>query len=168
MPTLFRTLTLAGALALFACKKEPDRWEAAKQQAEIAQEAKKDAPPVVVTETNSFNKAFPSEAATSAKRTFRTDKPGFADAVYTGADGQELCVVTISDTNSDAAVKAKYASASEKLGSYPLTTLGNTMSSVLVADRFQVKVSSKTLTPEVRKDWLQKVDLAALAALSTH
>lgn len=158
-----RVLLLAASFALVSagCKREPDRWEAAKEQAKVVQAAKEEAPPAVVTEVNALNKAFPGEDATHAKRMFRTDKPGFADAVYASADGKELCVVTISDTNSDPSVKGKFASATEKLGAFPLKSLGNS-SMVLVNDRFQVKVSSTSLTPEERKTWLSKVDTSAI------
>ncbi len=160
-----RALALASLFALTtaACKREPDRWEAAKEQAKVVQAAKEDAPPVIVTETNALNKAFPTDAASGAKRVFRTDKPGFADAVYNNADGKEICVLTISDTNSDPAVKTKFASATDKVGGFPVKALGNS-TAMLVRDRFQVKVSSTSLSPAERQTWLSKVDISAIPA----
>ena len=158
-----RALALASLVALTsaACKREPDRWEAAKEQAKVVQAAKGDAPPVIVTEVNALNKAFPTDASSGAKRVFRTDKPGFADAVYNSAEGKELCVLTISDTNSDPSVKAKFAAATDKVGAFPIKALGNS-TAMLVRDRFQVKVSSTTLTPAERQSWLSKVDTSAI------
>ena len=158
-----RTLALVSIFAVLAggCKREPDRWEAAKEQAKVAQAAKEEAAPVVVTAVNALNKAFPPESTTHAKRVFRTDKAGYADAVYRTEEGKEVCLVTISDTNSDPGVKTKYATSTEKLGEFPIKHLGNS-TAMLVRDRFQVKVASTTLTPNERKTWLSQVDVAAI------
>lgn len=161
-------LVLALVLAAqVACKDDPPkstRWDqaasAAASQAQAAAAAAASAPPPPKTETGEVNKFFPKEEA-GIKVVFSVDKPGYAEAKLI-ADGGELALLTVGDADADAV--GKFDAAKDKLGAYPLVTVGKNQSAILVGTR-QVKMSSKTLDPDARKTWLSKFDLAGLAAL---
>ena len=54
---------------------------------------------------------------------------------------------------------------SQKIGGYPAVQQGKTTTAVLVADRYQVKVSSKQLNQSEREEWLNRFNLSGLANL---
>jgi hypothetical protein len=151
-------------LATAACRKsEPSRWEKpADTVAEKPVVAVEPAKPVV--QGGSLNKFFPSENEGGKKRRFTTEKAGFVEAKLE-ADGKEAATLTITDTNG-AGDAAKFDKATEKLGEYPLLTPTKMQTSILVGKRFQVKVSSPSLSPDERKVWLQKFDLKGLQIFS--
>lgn len=156
------------AFALVACKDDPPkstRWDqaasAAASAAQAAASAAASTPPPPKTETGAVNKFFP-KAEAGTKLVYSVDKPGYAEAKLLADDGGELGNFTVGDADADAT--AKFASAKDKLGTYPLVTVGKNQSAILVGTR-QVKMTSKTLDPDARKAWLGKFDLAGLAAL---
>jgi hypothetical protein len=59
----------------------------------------------------------------------------------------------------------KFASSTKKIGGYPAAETGKTMTSVLVADRFQVKVQSSSLSPSAREKWISEFNLSGLSRL---
>lgn len=112
-----------------------------------------------------FQPLFPAadmDGATS--RVERPAKAGMFEVVYKkGKD--DLATLTITDTFAEPRVKDDYVGAKETAGGFPLKTSGYVKSAILVADRFQVQLSSPRLKPDQRKAWLEKVDLKGLAAL---
>ncbi len=76
-------------------------------------------------------------------------------------------MLSISDTKNNPAATAKFQQSTQKIAGYPAATLGNTQTSVLVNNRYQVKVLSRdpSFTPSDREAWLQKFDLNGLAQL---
>ena len=97
-------------------------------------------------------------------RTFTQEKTGYAEATY--VEGESEIKIAIADVVDQSDTRQKYTSAPDKLMGYPMMTRGKNSSMVLVNDRYQVKVSSKTATPEQRKAWLEKVELNGLAAMA--
>lgn len=159
-------VVVAMSLLAFACKKdEPSRWEksAASASASVSVAAPVE-PPKPVVEGGNLNKFFPPESVDGKKRKFTTEKPGFVEARLEDS-GKELATLTITDTNG-AGDAAKFDKATEKLVDWPLLTPTKKQTSILVGKRFQVKVSSDTLSPEERKTWLQKFDLKGLSAFN--
>lgn len=159
----FLVLVVLTALFTVACKDDPPkstRWDQAASVAASAASAAASAPPVPKTETGEVNKFFPKEEA-GIKLVFTVDKPGYAEAKLM-SDGGELAMFTVGDA--DAAAVGKFGASTEKVGTYPLVTVGKNQSAILVGTR-QVKISSKTLDPDARKAWLGKFDLAGLAVL---
>ena len=51
------------------------------------------------------------------------------------------------------------------MASYPLYELGKNQSKILVADKYQVAISSQTLDSAARKALFEKFDLAGLSKL---
>ncbi len=95
---------------------------------------------------------------------FTQEKPGFAEARWFEA-GTQVATLALSDAANDAPVKSKFDTATEKLGEFPVVTVGKNQSAVLVAGKYQVKVSSPTLDHAARRALLEKFDLAGLAKL---
>jgi hypothetical protein len=111
--------------------------------------------------TGSLNKFFPKDGDGGYKRVFSADKEGYAEAKLQ-KDGKDVATISISDGDRLAAAKGKFEGATEKLEGFPLMTVGKNQSTVLVKDRYQVKVSSQTLDPEARKAVLAMFDLKGL------
>jgi hypothetical protein len=109
----------------------------------------------------SLNKFFPKDGDGGYKRVFTADKDGYAEAKLQ-KDGKDVATVSISDAERLAAAKGKFEDAKEKLEGFPLMTVGKNQSTVLVKDRFQVKVSSQTLDHDARKAILSTFDLKGL------
>lgn len=153
----------AAIVGVGACKKdEPKstRWDdAAAVTVSIAPSSS-----VPVMATGSFNKFFPKDGEGGLKRIFSADKESYAEAKLQ-KDGKEVAQLSISDTERLAAAKGKFEGATEKLEGYPVLKVGNNQTTVLVKDRFQVKVASPTLDHEARKAILATFDLKGLASL---
>lgn len=118
-------------------------------------------PGVALSPAGTLNKFFPKDGEGGYKRVFTADKEGYAEAKLQ-KDGKEVAVVSISDAERLAYAKAKFESATDKLEGFPLMTVGKNQSTVLVKNRFQVKVSSPTLEHEARKAILSTFDLKGL------
>jgi hypothetical protein len=113
---------------------------------------------------SSFNKSFPDDGVDGMSRTFTQEKEGFVEAKY--AKGDDELVVTISDTASNPSARGKFSKAKDKLKGYPMMKQGSNGTVVLVKDRFQVKVTSKTVDEAGRKALLEQVKLSDLANMA--
>lgn len=159
----FAAIALAMLTFGAACSKEPTRWDQAAQTAKSAAAA--DTPPAPPkTEGSSFNKFFPPDGESGAKRVFTQEKDGFAEAKLE-KDGATMATLAISDAQSDDAAKKKFEGAPDTVATFPLVTVGKNQSAALVKGRYQVKVSSTTLDAPARKALLEKFDLAGLSKL---
>jgi hypothetical protein len=161
---LVLALVLCAAVTGGCKKDEPKstRWEDA--AAAVAQSTPVDADSaaaVPLAPAGTLNKFFPKDGEGGYKRVFAADKEGYAEAKLQ-KDGKEVAVLSISDAERLAPAKAKFEGATEKLEGYPLMTVGKNQSTVLVKNRYQVKVSSQTLEHEARKAILATFDLKGL------
>ena len=113
-----------------------------------------------------FNKFFPSSAG-GFERVYTQEKTGSAIANLK-KDGKVVAVLSIADTANNAAATRKFDSSNRTIAGYPAATQGTTVTSILVGDRFQVKVQSRdaSFTERDREDWLQKFNLRGLKQLS--
>ena len=155
---LFLILLLVALVA--GCKDTPKstRWDDAAAAASTPAPITSTGP---VTKGASFNAAFPADGVDGYKRVFTQEKEGFAEAKLQ-KDGKDVATLSIADTNANADAKSKFADAKEKLGEWPMMTVGKNQTTVLVKDRYQVKVSSQTLDHEARKKLLGDFDLKRL------
>ncbi len=117
------------------------------------------------TQGAKFNKFFPS-GVRGYEIIPTQEKKGFAE-YKVNKDGKTVAMLSISDTTSVPTAAAKFDSATEKVAGYPSVEQGSSMTSILVSDRYQVKVLSRdiTFTKEDRVAWLQKFNLRGLASL---
>ena len=165
---LFALLTLASTVAT-GCKKDAPPSSSATEKPDSA------APVFTVAintpdagagpatgPTSNLKSYFPQDGAGGYKRVIRAGKDGYAEATLE-KDGTEVAVLSISDAERMAYVKAKFESATDKLEGYPLLTVGKDLSTILVKDRFQIKVLAKTLDADARKAILATFDLKGLA-----
>lgn len=160
-------LLLIGLLAVGGCQltqlkaSQPDnaRWEQIEAQTPVVTADKK-----AIINGGEFNKFFPT--ADGYERVYTQEKEGFAEAKLK-QDGNTLAMLSVSDTASNPSAVNKYQSSDRALAGYPLAEVGSTATSILVADRLQVKVLSRDtdFTPADREAWLEKFDLAGLAKL---
>lgn len=116
-----------------------------------------------IVEGDAFNAMFPAADHQGFSRTFTQEKEGYAEAEYT--KGDQTITLSISDTRDNPTARDKFASATETIADSPVMQRGNNSSMVLVAGRFQVRASSRTIPHEERVAWLSAVDLATLATL---
>ncbi|TAE27175.1 MAG: hypothetical protein EAZ92_09775 [Candidatus Kapaibacterium sp.] len=156
------------SVSLVACKKEDPRWSEADKKSKEAIEAKKAAQESGALPTpeegGSFNKFFPKDVAgfdISASQ----EKTGFAEYKLK-KDGKDMAMIAISDVANNPQAAEKFTSATKKIGGFPAVDQGSTATALLVGGRYQVKVLSRS--PEFgkadREAWLEKVNLAGLAA----
>lgn len=115
---------------------------------------------------SAFNKFFPDIQGTNYERIFTQEKTGFA-AIKLSLDGQEMAQLSISDTVTNLTARNKFIGVQDHLLDFPLITQGQNATAVLVGDRYQVKIMSRsdTFTETDRKEWLTKVDLEGLSSL---
>ena len=113
----------------------------------------------------SFNKYFPP-AGGGYERVYTQEKDGAAIAKLKKG-GKDVAEMSITDTRNNPTARDKFKQSTQKIAGYPAATLGTTMTSVLVADRFQVKVRSldTSFTSSDREAWLQKFNLSGIASL---
>ena len=112
-----------------------------------------------------FNALFP-KSHDDFDVVFTQEKIGFAEATLK-ENGTEVATLSIFDTVSNPEAAEKYADSKEQVEGYPLVAVGDNGSAILVAERFQVQVRSKTadFTEDDRKEWLALFDLAVLEGL---
>lgn len=159
-PLTIRPLLIALAL-VGACKGEPEptRWD--KKTAEVKENKTPAVDKSTVAKGGSLNTFFPKEMS-GLSRTFTQEKLGFSEAKI--KMGPAEAKVSISDTRNNPSAKAKFEKSTEKVAGFPLVTVGKKQTAVLVADRWQVKVSSSFLDASARKALLEKFDLSGLAS----
>ena len=158
------TLLFATLLLLSACNTQapPSRFDQAQQSStqKGAQAVDRDA-----VAGGSFNKFFP-KADGDYQLVFAQEKSGLALAKLK-EDGKTVASLSISDTLNNPSATSKYQQSTDKLNGYPLVPQGSKGNSVLVNNRFQVKITSSndSFTESDRLSWLKKFDLNSLARL---
>jgi hypothetical protein len=149
-------------LFLVGCGSEPTRWDEVQEQTQGRQ-----APAVSVdsVEGGDLNRFFPT-VESPFDIVFKQEKQGFAQASLQ-KDGQELAVLSISDTTNTPEARDKYASSDQNLDGNPLAAAGSKGTAILVSDRYQVQVRSMdpSFGEEERLEWLRKFDLKSLRNL---
>jgi len=158
-------LLLSLLLLVTSCaSKPPSRFD----QAQQASSQQKSGQAVVKESTQGaeFNKFFP-KGSDGYERVYTQEKKGFSEAKLK-KDGKDVAMLAISDIKNTPSAAAKYQQSTKTIAGYPAATLGNTQTSVLVNNRYQVKVLSRdpSFTASDREAWLQKFDLNGLARLS--
>lgn len=167
MPRLSKILApllLSLLLLVASCAKQPpSRFDQAQQQSsqqKSGQAVVKDS-----TQGANFNKFFP-KAGDGYQRVFTQEKKGFAEAKLKKG-GKDVAMLAVSDVKNTPSAVTKYQQSTKKIAGYPAATLGTTQTSVLVNNRYQVKVLSRdpSFTALDREAWLQKFDLNGLSRL---
>lgn len=155
-------LPLLALLSLASCRREPSRWDQVQDATRGAQ-----APAVVeeAVEGSDLNRFFP-KVESPFDIVFKQEKDGFAQASLQ-KDGQELAVLSISDTANNPQAKEKFAASEQQLDGHPMAAAGSKGTAVLIADRYQVQVRSMdpSFDEAERVAWLQKFDLKSLSNL---
>ncbi len=140
----------------------PSRWDDAQEASTGGQATLDDALP-----GSAFNKFFPKpDKDLGFDVVYTQEKNGFAEAKLK-QDGEEIATLSVSDTANNPSAVEKFKDTAERLAEYPIAAVGSKGTAILVADRFQVQVRSKSADfDEVdREHWLQEFDLDGLANL---
>jgi len=160
----FVALLFSLLLFISACRSaaEPSRF--AQTQEETTQKSAPAAVAEAAQEGGSFNRFFP-HTVPGYEIVPAQEKQGFAEYKVNQA-GTNVAVLAISDTVGSPAA-AKFQGTTLTIGGYPAVEQGQTATAILVSDRYQVKVLSRSpsFTKEARADWLTKFDLPGLAQL---
>jgi len=149
-------------LLLAGCKEqeEPTRWDQTQEKTQGRQ-----APAVSKqsVEGGDLNRFFP-HVTSPFDIVFKQEKNGLAQASLQ-KDGQELAVLSISDTTNNPSAKEKYAGSPQRLDGHPMAAAGSTGTAILVADRYQIQARSidPSFGEAERIEWLQKFDLKSLS-----
>ena len=149
------------ALALAACAPvDPSRWDAA-QATTVGQRATDQE----AVAGGAFNRFFPA-ASNGYTVVYTQEKIGFAEAVLK-QNGTDVATLSVFDTVSNPEAAAKYKTSTKKLGDYPVVAVGANGTAILVAERFQVQIRTKseTFSAADRDTWLLAFDLNGLAGL---
>ncbi len=153
-------------LSLSACATQaPSRFEQAQQES-LQQGQRNNAVSKDAVKGAKFNQFFPS-SSDGYDRVFTQEKDGFVQAVLK-QNGKEVAFLTISDTISNPSAKSSFANTSNNFKGFPIVEKGANTTAMLVGDRYQVKVTSRSddFTPALRQEWLGKFDLNNLAKLN--
>ncbi|MFP4132848.1 MAG: hypothetical protein ACLFQP_07130 [Halothece sp.] len=112
-----------------------------------------------------LNRYFP-KSEDSYQIVYTQEKRGFAQAKLKD-DGEELALLSISDIANNPSASNKFKDSSETIKGYPVVNQGSKASAILVRDRYQVKILSRSdnFDEDSRKEWLAKFDLDTLAQL---
>ena len=155
---------LTSCLLLTSCatQEAPSRFDGAQQES-----TSKGATAVVDSSQSggAFNRYFP-DSGSGYERIYSQEKKGFAQAKLK-KDGEEIAILSISDVLNNASTADKFQGSSNTIGGFPAVTQGKSGTAVLVSDRYQVKIRSKSdsFTESDRQQWLQKFDLRGLSKL---
>ena len=153
---------LSGLLLLTSCATQaPSRFEGAQQESTSKGAA------AVAKDSQSggdFNRYFP-DGGGGYERIYTQEKKGFAQAKLK-KDGKDVATLSISDTLNSPSAVSKFKESSQKINGYPAVNQGSTATTVLVGDRYQVKIRSSSLSESERSQWLGKFDLRGLAKLN--
>ncbi|TRU12757.1 MAG: hypothetical protein EWV60_05240 [Microcystis sp. Msp_OC_L_20101000_S702] len=162
----FGKILIAGVLATLllvtSCAKAPSQFDRAQQESTARGAA------AVVKESTSggsFNRFFPPSGG-GYERVYTQEKKGFAEAKLK-QDGKVLAMLAISDISNNPAAANKFQDSQTTIKGFPSIEQGATASSVLVNNRYQVKVLSRDtdFAASDRQAWLAKFDLDGLAKL---
>lgn len=160
---ILAAVLLSVLLLTTACTpKAPGRFDQVQQ--ESTRQKSGQAVAKSATQGSEFNKFFPNEEA-GYQRVYTQEKKGFAEAKLK-KDGQDLALLSISDTTSLPTAAAKFSNSTKTIDGYPAVEVGNTQTAVLVG-KYQVKVLSRSpsFTASDRADWIEKFNLDGLAKL---
>jgi len=118
------------------------------------------------TKGGEFNAFFPKPSG-DYERIFAQEKQGFAE-IKLKQKGQDLAMMSISDIRNNPTAADKFKESPSQLAGFPMVQQGSTATAILVGDRYQVKVLSRSpdFTAADRETWLGQFDLKGLAALS--
>lgn len=118
------------------------------------------------TKGGEFNAFFPKPSG-DYERIFAQEKQGFAE-IKLKQKGQDLAMMSISDIRNNPTAADKFKDSASKIAGFPMIQQGSTATALLVGDRYQVKVLSRSpeFTATDRETWLGQFDLKGLAALS--
>lgn len=155
------SLMLSLVLLVGACgAPEPTRWDEAQKQSttQPRNEAVKQQ-----VKGGEFNKFFPKPSG-EFSLVYEQEKLGTAIADLK-KNGQSIAKLSITDTIDTPDAVKKFENSTKKIGGYPAAEQGKTMTSVLVAGRFQVKVQSSSLSPSEREKWISEFNLSGLSRL---
>jgi hypothetical protein len=113
-----------------------------------------------------FNKFFPAADEGGYTRVASQEKEGFAEYKLK-KDGKEVAMLAVTDTVTNPEAAAKFQQSTRQINGYPAMDQGSTATAVLIDNRFQVKVLSRSpsFTKEDREAWLQKFNFAGIAGL---
>jgi len=158
LPLLLSTLLFATACAsktspYAQVQKDTTRWNAPSAVAKTAEQGA------------TFNQFFPDHVQ-GYEIVPAQEKKGFAE-YKVNRDGENVAVISISDTTSLPTAAIKYQSSDFKVGDYPAVDQGAMATGLLINNRYQVKVLSRSpaFTRDDRIAWLEKVDLKGIALL---
>ncbi len=168
----FVALLLSILLLVSSCDTAaaPSRWDQAQQDS--TQRKDKVITPVKEREVagkpvtgGSFNKFFPTAQA-GYERVYTQEKRGFAEAKLK-KQGTDVAMLSISDVAGNPVAANKYKDSTLQIAGYPAVNQGKTATSILVNNRYQVKVLSRdpAFTDSDRVAWLGKFNLNGLAQL---
>lgn len=159
------SIFLVSLLLLTSCSSQPpSRFEQAQQ--ESLQAGKKNTAVVKEAEKGaSFNQFFPA-SSDGYERVFTQEKQGFVQAKLK-QDGKEIAMLSVFDTVSNLSATDEFKDSTTKIKGYPSVEKGANTTAVLVANRFQVKITSRdaSFSPENRILWLEKFNLDGIAKL---
>ena len=162
----FGKILIAGVLAVLvlvtSCAKAPSQFDQAQQESTARGAA------AVVKESTSggsFNRFFPPSGG-GYERVYTQEKKGFAEAKLK-QDGKVVAMLAISDISNNPAAANKFQNSQTTIKGFPSIEQGATASTVLVNNRYQVKVLSRDadFAASDRQAWLAKFDLDGLAKL---
>jgi hypothetical protein len=165
IPKFLFTLSLIILLLLTSCSSQPpSRFERAQQES-LQAGSRNQAVTIEALGGATFNQFFPP-SGDGYERVYTQEKRGFVQAKLK-QDGQEVAVLSVFDTISNPSAAEEFAHSQQTIDGYPLVEKGQNTTAILVGDRFQVKITSRdsAFTPELRRGWLAKFDLAGLAKL---
>lgn len=113
----------------------------------------------------SFNQFFP-KSEDEYKVVFAQEKTGFAEAKL-NENGQNVAMLSINDVANNPSAATKYQSSTKTIEGFPAVTQGTTTTAILVANRYQVKVQSRSdsFDADDREEWIGKFDLQGLSKL---
>ena len=169
---ILAALLLAVLLLVSSCATTaapPSRWAQAQQESTQQRKDKATTQDRTVADKavtgGSFNKFFPGTQA-GYVRVYTQEKKGFAEAKLKKG-GKDVAMLSISDIASNPSAAGKYKQSTQQIAGYPAVNQGKTATSILVGDRYQVKVLSRdpNFTESDRVAWLEKFNLDRLARL---
>ncbi|PWJ44349.1 hypothetical protein [Sediminitomix flava] len=113
-----------------------------------------------------FNACLPNKMG-DYKITYTQEKLGMIQAVVS-EKGDDVATITVADLLDTPQNIEKYTSSTQDLKGYPMLSKGSKGTAILVSDRFQVQVRSKSdsFTEADRIEVLSQVDLNHLAQLN--
>ena len=156
---IFISMMLALLLLVSACgKTEPTRWDNAQQ--ESTSQPRNEAVNQQ-TKGGEFNQFFP-QVSGEYSLVYSQEKKGFAQAKLKQG-GQEVAKLSISDTIDTPNATKKFENSTTQISGYPAKEQGKNTTALLVGGRYQVKVTSTSLSPSDREQWLTRFNLSGLS-----